>query len=341
MPITIVVGGQYGSEGKGKVVNYLTRSEGIQMAVKVGGSNSGHISYDQEGNRVVFHHISAACLEPGVKCILPPGNYIDPDVFLKDLSYGYVDAEDVFVDPYAAVITKEDRNYEQDHNLGQEFGCTLSGTTSSVVRRVKRDGSLKLAKDEPKLKPFIKPTLQIMSDYLDLGERIIIEGTQGYGLSLLHSTHYPYATGRDSTAASFLSEAGLSPLDVDEIVLVLRSFPIRVGGNSGPLPNEISWEDITERMGSSSPIKEYTTVTKKLRRVALFDPYLVRRAIQTNNPTTIVLNHLDYVDGNSDYSKLSNSQISFIRHIELDIGQQIDYVGLDGKSLLRLDGHSQ
>jgi len=63
---------------------------------------------------------------------------------------------------------------------------------------------------------------------------VIIEGTQGFGLSLLHAADYPYVTSRDTTAAAFVSEAGLSPLDVDDIVLVLRAFPIRVGGNSGP-----------------------------------------------------------------------------------------------------------
>ena len=91
-----------------------------------------------------------------------------------------------------------------------------------------------------------------MREHLEAGQRIIIEGTQGFGLSLLHSKYYPFVTSRDTTAAAFVSEAGLSPLDVDDIVLVLRAFPIRVGGNSGPLPNEIDWDTVTSESGQQT-----------------------------------------------------------------------------------------
>ena len=71
---------------------------------------------------------------------------------------------------------------------------------------------------------------------MDSGKKVLVEGTQGSGLSVYHSTFYPKATSRDTNAAGFISEVGLSPRLVSEIVLVFRTFPIRVAGvQAGPL----------------------------------------------------------------------------------------------------------
>jgi adenylosuccinate synthase len=164
-----------------------------------------------------------------------------------------------------------------------------------------------------------------MRSHLAARHRIIIEGTQGFGLSLLHSTEYPYVTSRDTTAATFVSEAGLSPLDVDQIVLVLRAFPIRVSGNSGPLPNEIDWQIVSLESGSSVPIVEFTSVTKSIRRVAHFHPDVVRQAIMVNRPTHIVLNHLDYIDNSCcTLNSLSAKAFRFVEEVESAIDTQID-----------------
>ena len=79
---------------------------------------------------------------------------------------------------------------------------------------------------------------------LSSNERVVIEGTQGFGLSLYHGGHYPKATSRDTTAGTFVGEAGLSPLDVDDVKMVIRTFPIRVAGDSGELPNETTWKAV-------------------------------------------------------------------------------------------------
>src|ERR1700733_2776941 len=150
---------------------------------------------------------------------------------------------------------------------------------------------------QPELEPYLAPVRPLLREMLDDGEHIVIEGTQGFGLSLLHSPHFPKATSRDTSAAAALAETGLSPLDVQDVVLVLRSFPIRVAGDSGPFgAPEITWQQIALEGGHQRPLVEYTSVTKKLRRVARFDSQIVREAIIANNPSMIVLNHLDYVD---------------------------------------------
>jgi adenylosuccinate synthase len=175
-----------------------------------------------------------------------------------------------------------------------------------------------------------------MRDHLTAGRRIIIEGTQGFGLSLLHSQYYPFVTSRDTTAAAFVSEAGLSPFDVDGVVLVLRAFPIRVGGNSGPLPNEIEWDKVTRESGNQIPVVEHTSVTKTVRRVARFDPDIVRKAIMVNNPTRIVLNHLDHIDVLCGKGReLTEKASAFVANVEFLIERRIDYLGLQLREVLQ------
>ncbi len=174
-----------------------------------------------------------------------------------------------------------------------------------------------------------------MRDRLAAGERIVIEGTQGFGLSLLHSTEYPYVTSRDTTAAAFVSETGLSPLDVDDIVLVIRAFPIRVAGNSGPLLNEIEWQTLSSEAGSSIPIVEYTSVTRSIRRVARFHPDVVRQAIIVNRPTRVVLNHLDYIDTLcASLNALSDKAKDFVDTVEASLNAPIHYFGFGAASLI-------
>jgi adenylosuccinate synthase len=239
------------------------------------------------------------------------------------------------IDPNAAVITERERQEEASTALKQAIGSTLSGTGAAVGRRIARVRALRLAKDEPRLKPFLSPISQLLRSRLDVGDRLILEGTQGFGLSLLHSPHYPFVTSRDTTAAGFLSEVGLSPLDVDEVVLVLRAFPIRVAGNSGPLPNEIDWPTVSVESGAEESIEEYTSVTKVLRRVARFDPQIVRQAIAVNRPTHLVLNHVDYIDSACTTLRTTTMRAaSFVGRIESLVGRRLHYLGF-GPSILQ------
>jgi adenylosuccinate synthase len=125
-----------------------------------------------------------------------------------------------------------------------------------------------------------------------------------------------------------LAEAGLSPLDVDDVTLVIRCHPIRVAGDSGPLPGQTSWEHIAAEAGITEDIRELTTVTARLRRVGRFDPEIVRRAIQANQPTRIVLNHLDYVDPRVRDGSLTAKARAFIEKVEADIGHRVDWLGI-------------
>lgn len=336
MPVTVVVGGQFGSEGKGKVACDLARSRAASAVVRVGGSNSGHTVVDAAGTTRIFRHLPTAAVLPGPVCVIGPGSYLDLDVLLREIAAVCLSPERLVIDPNAVLISEMHKERERQRELRRPISSTCSGTGAAVAGRVVHDRDLVFAAEEPRLRPYVRASRPFLRQILARGEGVIIEGTQGFGLSVLHSPHYPHVTSRDTTAAAFVSEAGLSPLDVDEVVLVIRTFPIRVAGTTaGPLPNEIDWETVTEESGSPVAIHEQTSVTRARRRVGRFDPSIVRAAIEANNPTMIVLNHLDYVDFHCQTTKnISPRAIEFTRRIEGQIGRPVNTLGF-GPNLAR------
>ena len=338
MPVSVVVGGQFGSEGKGKVAHALAGWRRATTAVRVGGANSGHTVVDPDGTRHVFRQLPTAVLHPGVHAVIPAGSYIDLAVLRDEIDRYHRTPTSLSIDPHAVIIPQADRAREQAADLQASIGSTLSGTGAAVVARIARDGSARLAREETSLAPFLRRTRTFLRSRLDAGERIIVEGTQGYGLSVFQAADYPYATSRDTSAAAFISEAGLSPTDVDEIVLVLRAFPIRVSGNSGPLPGEITWDKLTRDSGSQVALTEQTTVTGRTRRVAIFDPGVVTAALEAHPTALIALNHLDYVD--SAASGLESPAVSsFIKDVESKIGRDVTWLGFSPSTLIRRDGY--
>ncbi len=239
----------------------------------------------------------------------------------------------LIIDPNAVIITNSERADEERSGLRASIGSTLSGTGAAVLSRAKRDGTARLARDEPSLSRFIRSAAPYLRERLSKDERVIIEGTQGFGLSVLHSSHYPYATSRDTSAAGFVSEAGISPLDVDDVTLVIRAFPIRVAGHSGPLANETTWDDVTQQSGSRVPLLERTSVTKMVRRVGAFDAAVVSHSIMSNRPTRIVLNHLDYVDADSTETGPTARVRRFITAVEAGVGARITHWGFGPASV--------
>lgn len=340
MPVTVVVGGQFGSEGKGKVAYYFASEMHAAMAVRVGGPNSGHTVVEPNGKRTVFRQLPTAAVLPDVICVLPAGSYIDLDILLIEINSLGITPDRLKIDPNAVVVTQELRLQEKQSNLRSSIGSTASGTGAAVRARIERCKSTRFVIDEPLLQPFISRTSDLMRGMLDKGTRIIIEGTQGFGLSILHSRYYPFTTSRDTSASGFVSEAGLSPLDVDDVILVLRAMPIRVPGNSGPLSKETDWETVTRESASPIQLIEYTSVTHTVRRIARFDAEVVCQAITVNRPSRIILNHVDYVDATSKDGEMTLNSIQFIRDVENSISRKVDYFGLGPASLCHNAYHS-
>lgn len=286
MTTHIVVGGQFGSEGKGAFTKHLTEAltyanrDMPPMAVRTGGPNAGHTVWFK-GEELKLRHIPAsAVIEEDIPLCIAAGAEIDLGVLEFEIEVlekmGLPIQKRLFVDRSATLIGGTDKINE--HALIGRIGSTGKGVGAARSRRIWREADLYGGDVD-------------VADRMRLWQReggdIIIEGTQGYGLGL-HTKYYPKCTSRDCTAIDFLAECGHYPLDT-VVWVICRPHVIRVAGDSGPLLDETTWADLGLE-------EEYTTVTQKVRRVGGWDAALVRDALVANGPTAIpVLMQFDYV----------------------------------------------
>jgi adenylosuccinate synthase len=147
------------------------------------------------------------------------------------------------------------------------------------------------------LKPYISNVSQRIEQALACGKKIMLEGTQGTDLSIHHGS-YPHVTSRETSAAGCLSDAGVPFTKLRRVIVVARTYPIRVGGESGPMGVEISFDDIAQRSGL--PVEqigktEIGSVSGKRRRMAEFDWERMRRSVYWNGATDIALTFVDYL----------------------------------------------
>lgn len=327
MGLIIVEGGQYGSEGKGKIAEYLAKKMHASAVIRVGGTNSGHTIW-VDGTAAKLRMLPTAALTTDCKIIFPAGSYIDVDILNKELTEYNIDLGRLHIDNNAIIMKDIDAVQERRDGLEHKIASTLSGTGAAVTRRVSRINEKCIARHNSRVAQYVCDTKHLLRHLLRIDNSVIVEGTQGYELSLLHTSHYPYCTARDTSAAGILSEVGASIRDVDKVCMVLRTFPIRVGGNSGPLPFECTWTEVSHGAGYSCSIQEHTTVTGRLRRVARFDYYSTRRAINYERPDWIAMNHLDYIDYSiHNKNELSPKALEFIETFESECGHKVDICG--------------
>lgn len=330
MAVTVVIGGQYGGEGKGKIVSHLALKDNIDYVVRCGGPNSGH-TVDFGGKIYRLRVLPAGFINSRSRLLLAAGALANMDILKKEMETCGVDASRIGIDHNTAIITEKELRSEKELGLLEKIGSTLSGTGFAVASRVLRNGSINLAKDVPDTKPFLTNVSEELNAAIDRGEKVAIEGTQGFGLSLYHGKHYPYATSRDTTAAAFLSEVGVSPLRVDSIIMAVRTYPIRVDGNSGPLRYEITWEELRKRSDYPYKIEEFSTNTERPRRIASFDIEIVRIAAMVNRPTQIALHGADYLDygnkGLTEFDGLCDKAKQFTEWLEQELDVPVDFIG--------------
>lgn len=330
MPLTVIVGGQFGSEGKGKVTSHLALRDNVDIVVRCGGPNSGH-TVDISGQRYELRSLPAGFINPETRLLLAAGCLVNPEILLTEIKSTGTDPRRVGVDRHAGIISPSEGEEEAGLQLRHRLGSTLSGTGIGVANRVLRKPDFKLAKDVPELQEYLTDVSAEVNEAIDKKGKVLVEGTQGFGLSVYHSPYYPYATSRDTTASGFLSEVGVSPRLVTDIIMAIRTFPIRVAGNSGPLKDEITWEEVRKRSGYPTDIREFTTTTKKLRRIGLFDLELAQRAAMVNRPTKIALHGSDYSSylnkGVGLFDKLQGGVVELVKALERDLGAPIGYIG--------------
>lgn len=307
---TVLLGGQWGSEAKGSAAAWLAyrlaeQGRCFDIVTTNAGAQAGHTSIHQGVKRVVFHLPTASLIakdhfrEYGM-VYLNAGSIIDVEGLLREIEENKVlTGKDRFaIHPMAAVITDECKAAENEAGSAQtKIASTRKGVGQALARKVLRSGMV--AKDHPFLSQFVRRI--DLNDKLCSGSSVLLEVPQGVSLSLNHSPFYPYTTSRDCTPMSALSDAGVHPVFMGKTVLVLRTFPIRVGnivengetvGTSGDSygdQEEVTWEQL-------GVTPEITTVTKRVRRVFTFSLEQAKQTFRLCRPDVVVLTFCNYCD---------------------------------------------
>lgn len=299
MPVDIIVGGQAGDEGKGKICAYLARKNDYRYAVKVGGPNAGHTVFYQ-GRIYALRSIPAGFVNKKTKLVLGAGTYLITDWLLKEMEDTRA-ADRLIIDPNAVVIQPRQTALERgDERMMKSIGSVGTGLGAAVKERIERR-KLRFAKDEPRLKRFIKDVPELLNGALRKGDKVLLEGTQGMKLSLLHG-EYPFVTSRDTTASTFLAEAGLGPKYVRDVYAVFKPYVSRVG--PGPLDKEI--KDPERLAVHHTKGRERGSVSGRLRRIGDFEERSAFRSVAINSATRLAVTHIDLCEGGSSPSGLSD-----------------------------------
>jgi adenylosuccinate synthase len=336
MPATIVVGLQWGDEGKGKTTDLL--SESVDLVVRYqGGDNAGHtIVFGDDVFKL--HLVPSGVLYPHITPVIANGVVVNPRTLIDEMamleSRG-VSAAKVRVSASAHVIMPYHVALDgamETRLAGEEIGTTHRGIGPAYADRAWRIGlrmadlldpsvlRAKLARVLPEknavlvqtygLEPFdlddlvgraaewgerlrghIIDATELVQETLAAGREVLFEGAQGALLDLDHGT-YPYVTSSNPVAGGACTGAGIGPLQVDEVIGVMKAYSTRVG--SGPFPTELADETGQHLLEKGH---EFGTTTGRKRRCGWFDAVPLRHAVGINSVTTIMLNKLDILSG--------------------------------------------
>jgi adenylosuccinate synthase len=335
VPVVVIIGGQWGDEGKGKIVDLLAEKANV-VARFSGGPNAGHTVINPYGE-FRLHLVPSGIFNPHTLSLIGNGVVVSPSVLLEEIdqlkAHG-VDTSRLFISerahlimPYHILLDK----LEEESRGGGALGTTRSGVGPAYQDKVARLGirmgdlldreNLRrrlhfvleqknttltkvygvspLSGEEiyrqycqysESLAPFICQTEPIMQQALERKEVILLEGAQGSLLDIDFGT-YPYVTSSSSIVGGACIGLGLSPIKVDHIIGVFKSYTTRVGG--GPMPTELrdeTGELIRERA------HEYGATTGRPRRCGWLDGVAARFSTQINGFTAAALTRLDILD---------------------------------------------
>jgi adenylosuccinate synthase len=335
MPAIAIIGGQWGDEGKGKIVDLLAEKASI-VARFSGGNNAGHTVVNEFG-KFGLHMIPSGVFHSHVDCLIGNGVVINPRVLINEIetlqergvavSRLFISDRAHLIMPYHLLLDalEEDARgksaigttrlgigpayADKMARLGIRFGDLLNkdlfrerlrailNHKNALITRV--FGANPLAFDEvyqeychyaDRLLPFIRETSLMVSEALEKGDTVLLEGAQGTMLDIDFGT-YPYVTSSSCTAGGACMGIGISPMQIDKIIGVYKAYTTRVGG--GPMPTEL--RDATGDMMRERG-KEYGTTTGRPRRCGWFDGVATRFSARLNGFTGIALTKFDILD---------------------------------------------
>ena len=250
MPCTIIVGGFFGDEGKGKIVAHIAERDRPAIISRGGvGPNAGHTV--KTGDKTYgVRMVPSGFVYPDALLCVGTGVLVDPRVFLHEVEMLGVKGR-AFVDERCGIIDQAhiDRDRGSDH-LAKKVGSTGTGCGPANADRAMRVG--RLAKDVPELAGYLMDVPAEINETLDDDDFVLIEGTQGFGISLYFGT-YPYVTSKDTSASQMAADNGVGPTRIDDVIVVFKAYPTRVG--AGPFSTEMSTRMNELAAAPSSPTK--------------------------------------------------------------------------------------
>ncbi len=325
----VVLGAQWGDEGKGKIVDLL--SEHVDIVARYqGGHNAGHTVIDKD-QRVILHLIPTGILRQDKKCIIGNGVVIDIPALMQEIQglqkLGVNFEQRLFISTRAHVIMpyhhRADKKNNQTTGLRQ-IGTTGRGIGPAYTDKMARTGiqigdllDEELFRDKLKInlenrglyqpeyseqlfsqyteyakeiKPYLIDVPYFLNQALDRGERVLFEGAQGTMLDVDHGT-YPYVTSSNATAGGACTGLGVGPTRIDGVLGVVKAYTTRVG--NGPFPSEMDKKTGEEFRQQGD---EYGATTGRPRRCGWFDALVVKHAVVVNGIQSLALTKLDVLD---------------------------------------------
>ncbi|HAK47640.1 MAG TPA: adenylosuccinate synthase [Spirochaeta sp.] len=311
----VVVGAQWGDEGKGKIVDFLAEDSDLIVRFS-GGANAGHTIVTSDVT-YKLHLVPSGIIYPDKKVVLGTGMVIDPDALFKELAtieeQGIDWKNRIYISDRAHLVLPRYReeDIELDKNRRNPIGTTGRGIGVTYAHKAHRDGirigdlyndklyaSLSeedrdyLDEFKDKMRDMVIDLVSFMAD--SKGSRTLFEGAQGVLLDLDVGT-YPYVSSGYSQAAGAAMGGGIGPRDLDGVMGVFKAYSTRVG--NGPFPSEFQenrdgeLENYIRETG-----REYGVTTGRPRRCGYLDLPALKYACRVNSLDSLVLTHLDVYD---------------------------------------------
>ena len=350
----LIVGIQWGDEGKGKIVDLLAQNYDIVVRYQ-GGHNAGH-TIVVSGKKYALHLIPSGVLNPKAINVIGNGVVISPEALIKEMKQFDNLKGRLFLSDSAHMILEHHILLDQAKEKlrgSKAIGTTGRGIGPAYSEKIARTGfkhgMLKdLDKLETELKEYLiqnKPvfdslnieinlddirgklehyaselggyilnTTNYLWKALDDNKRILLEGAQGTMLDIDHGT-YPFVTSSSTISAGACIGTGLNPKDIGSVTGIVKAYSTRVG--NGPFPTE-DFGDEGERLRIQG--HEFGTTTGRKRRCGWFDAIGVKHSSRLNGCDSLSLMKLDVLDG--------FKKIKVCVAYEID-GERIDYLPSD------------
>ncbi len=327
--VTILVGAQWGDEGKGKWIDILAANTDV-VARYQGGNNAGHTLY-VDGEKVVLHQIPSGIFHNRF-CALTSGVVVNPPELVKEMDKVAARVtftpEMLWISARASVITPWHIHIDgqREASASNPIGTTKKGIGPTYADKINRTGLrvgefidekrltewMNGMREDPafaahvkehtvlwqefkaaaaRLRPFVCDAELRIRQALRSGKKALMEGAQGALLDINHGT-YPYVTSSNTAAGGAFTGVGFAPHQVKDIVGVAKAYVTRVGG--GPMPTELK-DDIGALIAKRG--NEFGATTGRPRRCGWLDGVALKYAVEMNGFNAVILNKIDILTG--------------------------------------------